>query len=175
MEHFEEICTKFHAGSWDDYRSFVPPGIADPLTQDEYYRIPVYKGECMVILMLWGPGATTALHDHGGSRGRVKVLKGSVTEERYTFDGSRLELISSNKGQPGDILNVSVNDIHSVRNHEDEMSVTLHVYETNSNSFEGTKIYDRENRRVGVLNGMATRATWREKPEAFSSITYFGR
>ena len=175
MEQFEEICNKFHQGSWDDYRSFVPPGIPDPLTEDEYYRIPVYKGACMVILMLWGPGAATALHDHGGSIGRVKVLKGSVTEERYSFDGSKLELLASNIGHPGDILNVSVNDIHSVKNPGKEMSVSLHVYGTDSNTFEGTKIYDPENKRVGILNEMATRATWREKPEAFSSITYFGK
>ncbi len=174
-EHFEEICNKFHKGTWEDFRRMVPSGIPDPLTEDEYYRIPVYKGDCLVILMLWGPGAKTALHDHGGSRGRVKVLKGSVIEERYTFDGSKLEFLSSNKGQCGDVLDVSVNDIHSVQNPEKEMSVSLHVYETNSNSFEGTTIYDAENKRVGVLNSMATRATWRENPEAFSSIRYFGQ
>jgi len=174
MESFEEICEKYHAGTWDDYRSFIPPGIPDPLTEDEYFRIPVYKGSCMVVLMLWGPGATTALHDHGGSRGRVKVLKGSVIEERYTFDGLDLTHISSVHGHPGDILAVSPHDIHSVRNPENDMSVTLHVYETDANSFEGTKIYDVENKRVGILNSQATRATWREKPEAFRQIVYFG-
>jgi cysteine dioxygenase len=175
MEHYNEICKKYHDGTWEDYRSFVPPGIPDPLTEAEYYRIPVYKGECMVVLMLWGPGATTALHDHGGSRGKVKVLKGALVEERYRFTGSALDFLSRTEGVAGDILSVSESDIHSIKNPGKDLSVSLHVYETNSNSFQGTKIYDLENKRIGVLNNLATRATWREKPEAFSSIQSFGK
>jgi predicted metal-dependent enzyme (double-stranded beta helix superfamily) len=173
MDHFEEICNKYYEGDWESYRSFVPPGIPNPMNVDEYYRIPVYKGECMVILMLWGPGALTAIHDHGGTRGRVKVLKGKIREERYHFGGNKLDLISINVAVPGELLGVEVNDIHAIINEEKEMSVSLHVYDTSSNSFEGTVIYDAENKRIGVLNKFASRASWREKPEAFSSIIHF--
>lgn len=175
MDHFETICKDYFEGGWEKYKSFLPPGIPSLLTTDEYYRIPVFKGECMVIMMLWGPGARTAIHDHGGSRGTVKVLKGRLTEKRFRFDGSKLEQYSTTTGIPGDILSVSSTDLHSIENGEDEMSVSLHIYDTASNSFEGTVIYDAVNKRFGVLNGFASRASWREKPEAFSSITYFGQ
>jgi hypothetical protein len=172
MEKFEDICRTY----FDKDMSFFEPYLntESRLLENQYFRIPVHKGDSVVILMLWGPGSKTAIHDHGSGRGRVKVLKGLVTEDHYSFDNPELKLVSSLPHGPGEILDVAADRIHSVSNAQGESSVTLHIYETPTESLEGTLLYDPENKRIGVLNKLATRASWSEKPVAFSSIRPFG-
>jgi hypothetical protein len=173
MEDFETICGGYFQGGWETYRKFIPAGMNSSLTETEYFRIPVFKGGYMVVLMLWGPGAETAIHDHGGARGSVKVLKGKLVESRYRFRNPVLEKYSEITANPGEVLEVSATDIHAISNPQNEMSASLHIYSTDSASLEGTVIYDAVNKRIGILNQHATRASWREKPEAFMSIRGF--
>ncbi len=174
MENFEEICLQYFQHGWEQYRHSVPEVVISSAVTDEYIRIPLHSGACQVVLMCWGPGATTAIHDHAGARGRVKILKGSLAEKRYVFQDSKLELISSGTTQPGEVVEVAATDLHSVRNPGKEVAVSLHIYDTMSDSLEGTRLFDEELKRMGVLNRNARRSSWREPPEAFASVTKFG-
>ena len=173
MELFEDICKRYYDQDLGSFQPFLNPEILDRLNENDYLRIPIYQGECQVILMVWGIGAKTAIHDHGGSRGRVKVMKGCVTEKRYRFQNRKLEILSSEDHKPGEILDVAPDTIHAVSNKASEVSMTLHIYDIPSGSFEGTILYDKENQKIGILNNLATKASWKEKPEAFSRITDF--
>jgi cysteine dioxygenase len=173
MSQFEAIRKTYFEKDLSYFQQFITPDIAESHTKAEYFRVPVYEGECMVILMLWGPGSTTAIHDHAGSRGSVKVLHGTVKEERFLYKNGELKCISSVEGTPGAVLHVSSSDLHAVSNPTSERSISVHVYDTSSNSLAGTTIYDPEQKRIGVLNDKATRSSWAEKAEAFSKVIPF--
>ena len=49
-----------------------------------YKRFPVFNNEnAVAILMLWGAENKTAIHDHKNYEGKIKVLKGELTEVYY--------------------------------------------------------------------------------------------
>ncbi|MCX6243443.1 MAG: cysteine dioxygenase family protein [Bacteroidetes bacterium] len=173
MKTFETIYTHYFEQNWSFFQHFLPGPDTIDLPDNQYYRIPVYKGTSTVLLMLWNPGARTAIHDHQNGRGMVKVLKGKVREEYFQFHEGELKLLSDNVYVPGQILPVAADRIHSISNAQREFSVTLHVYETPSECLEGVSLYDPQLRRVGLLNNHAVRASWKEKPEAFSNVRSF--
>jgi cysteine dioxygenase len=139
----------------------------------EYLRIPVYSGKCIVLLMIWGVDAGTAIHGHGGIEGTVKVIKGVVKEEKYEFTGTDVELISSRIHTPGDVLSEDTRTIHSIINQNESISVTLHIYNTDKNTLAGTVMYDPENRRIGILNDLAKSTSWKENPKSFQACISF--
>ena len=143
------------------------------IPHSEYLRIPVYSGKCIVLLMIWGINAGTAIHGHGGVEGTVKVIKGIVREEKFEFTGTDIELISSKIHIPGDVLSEDTGTIHSIINQDETLSVTLHIYNTDKNTLAGTVMYDPENRRIGVLNDLAKSTSWKEDPMAFKCIIPF--
>ena len=70
----------------DVYKRQVP--------NETYVRIPVYNDEFVAILMLWGIDNCTAIHDHSNYDGRIKVLKGSLTEVSYRENSNFIEYLS---------------------------------------------------------------------------------
>ena len=173
MKLFEEICSIYFEEELLFFQSFLDTETRIKLDSSEYFRIPVYQGEAMVLLMAWGRGAGTAIHDHGGVKGKVKILHGSIEEVRYSFKTRELTETCRRLHGPGEIIDVSNADIHAITNKEQGYSLSLHVYDMTSESLSGVRIFDPRQRRVGVLNDKARRASWKENPSSFSSIVCF--
>lgn len=92
-----------------------------------YKREVVYKDDnCEVVLITWEPGATTPIHDHGESIGRVTVLRG-VIEERF-YDSEDCVWSPWLKRPVGPDLREAPGDIHVMSNRSGEAAVTLHIY-----------------------------------------------
>lgn len=75
-------------------------------------------------LIMWGPGHTTGMHDHGGATGYFTVLRGSITE---TVAESPTQL-RDNTYSTGDVRWLGAGLVHDMRNDTEAGTLTLHVY-----------------------------------------------
>jgi predicted metal-dependent enzyme (double-stranded beta helix superfamily) len=173
MQNCQEIIEFYLNKESSFFDSLIAKETVAGVPHSEYLRIPVYSGKCIVLLMIWGVDAGTAIHGHGGIEGTVKVIKGVVKEEKYEFTGTGVELISSRIHTPGDVLSEDTGTIHSIINRQETFSVTLHIYNTDKNTLAGTVMYEPETRRIGILNDQAKSTSWKEDPMAFKCIIPF--
>ena len=173
MKIYQEIRDLYLYRPLSYFDSFIEKETIAGVPHSEYLRIPVHTGNCVAILMIWGINGGTAIHGHGGIEGTVIVIKGTVREERYEFNGKDIELISSRIHRPGEILEEDIGTIHAIINQNDTLSVTLHIYNTDKNTLAGTVMYDSENKRIGILNDLAKSTSWKEDPKAFQAIIPF--
>ncbi|HEX8189306.1 MAG TPA: cysteine dioxygenase family protein [Pyrinomonadaceae bacterium] len=97
-----------------------------------YARHRVHLGEHAELLVLcWRPGQRTPIHDHAGSYGAVRVLRGVMWETIFGMEGgSGLAYKSSREWTPGQVTGADVPDIHQLGNPDvsGQDLVTLHLY-----------------------------------------------
>ena len=97
-----------------------------------YARHRVHLGEHAELLVLcWRPGQRTPIHDHDGSFGSVRVLRGVMWETLFGMDEGRgLAYKSSREWTPGHVTGADVPDIHQLGNPDvsGQDLVTLHLY-----------------------------------------------
>jgi predicted metal-dependent enzyme (double-stranded beta helix superfamily) len=105
---------------------------------DTYARRLLYRdpaGRYSAIVMTWGPGQKTALHDHGGLWCVEGVVEGQVVVTQFDVrpDGSgrflvkQLGTLQAGIGSAGYLIPPT--DHHVLGNASgDEVSITLHVY-----------------------------------------------
>ena len=98
-----------------------------------YARHRVHLGEHAELLVLcWRPGQRTPIHDHAGSFGSVKVLRGVMWETLFEMGGDDVGLRygSAREWMPGSVTGADVPDIHQLGNPDvsGQDLVTLHLY-----------------------------------------------
>lgn len=97
-----------------------------------YARHRVHLGEHAEVLVLcWRPGQRTPIHDHAGSYGAVKVLRGVMWETIFEMEGGEgLAYSSAREWTPGHVTGADVPDIHQLGNPDvsGRDLVTLHLY-----------------------------------------------
>ena len=97
-----------------------------------YARHRVHLGEHAELLVLcWRPGQRTPIHDHAGSFGAVKVLRGVMWETLFEMgEGEGLRYLSGREWAPGHVTGADVPDIHQLGNPDvsGQDLVTLHLY-----------------------------------------------
>ena len=85
--------------------------------------------EYEVVLMIWGPGAATPIHDHGGSRSSVEILDGAVAERIFDKAGPQPKLIEETILRTGDTSQITDGEvIHQMVNVSDNFSYSVHMY-----------------------------------------------
>ena len=118
-------------------------------TRNLVHRNSVY--ELMVIC--WGIGHHTPIHDHNGQEGWIRVMQGEVEESLYKIKLNEDETFSSSliqavKFQVGGVSHV--NDqiaYHSIRNTNRGRSVTIHLYSLPINDCH---VYDTKSGKRGT-------------------------
>ena len=96
-----------------------------------YARHRVHMGEHAELLVLcWRPGQRTPIHDHAGSYGAVRVLRGVMWETIFGMRDGGLAYESSREWTPGHVTGADVPDIHQLGNPDVSGLdlVTLHLY-----------------------------------------------
>jgi cysteine dioxygenase len=97
-----------------------------------YARHRVHLGAHAELLVLcWRPGQRTPIHDHAGSFGAVRVLRGVMWETLFEMEGAAgLRYKSAREWTPGHVTGADVPDIHQLGNPEvsGQDLVTLHLY-----------------------------------------------
>lgn len=97
-----------------------------------YWRHRVCRNQCVEMLVLcWGPGHRTPIHDHNGSHGAVKVFEGVLWETTFAYDEQKgLRYKSGREWRSGDITGADVPDIHQLGNPDvsENKLITIHIY-----------------------------------------------
>lgn len=82
-----------------------------------------------VMVATWTPNTPCAAHDHGGSVGGVKVLRGQSLHRIFTIQDGELVQVREHIAQPGEILSFGPNLIHSMTSIDPSTPLmTLHFY-----------------------------------------------
>ena len=121
-----------------------------------YARHRVHLGEHAELLVLcWRPGQRTPIHDHAGSCGAVRVLRGVMWETLFEMqDGGGLVYESAREWTPGHVTGADVPDIHQLGNPDvsGQDLVTLHLYAPPLTSLNVYKVGRRESTSTLWMN-----------------------
>jgi cysteine dioxygenase len=113
-----------------------------------YARHRVHLGEHAELLVLcWRPGQRTPIHDHAGSFGAVRVLRGVMWETLFEMSESEgLAYKFAREWTVGHVTGADVPDIHQLGNPEvsGQDLVTLHLYAPTLTSLNIYKVGRRE-------------------------------
>ena len=81
--NFNEVAENLFSYNLNDFNEIFKIDQIN-VAEKTYKRLPVFNNEnCVAILMLWGQNNKTAVHDHNNYEGKIKVLKGELTEVYY--------------------------------------------------------------------------------------------
>lgn len=118
-----------------------------PYGRAVFLRQPHIEG----MLATWNRAWPCAPHDHGGSVGVVRVLRGRAQHRVFALVNGRLEVTKEERLERGDLLVVTSSLIHSmVDDGADEPLVTLHLY---VDPIDGMLVYDMATRRTFCVIG----------------------
>lgn len=118
-------------------QEFIPENMMRP-APDRYARRLLHrdpKGRYTVLVMVWGPGQGTALHDHAGMWCVECVYRGKIQVDSYSLEGLEEDIpakftkelsVFAGVGEAGALIPPF--DYHTIANALSEPSVTLHVY-----------------------------------------------
>lgn len=168
--HFEDVAEELFRYNYEDFNHLF--GISKThILQRTYDRLPVFKNEnCVAILMLWGINNKTAIHDHKNYDGKIKVLKGNLTEIFYKETNDFIEYEGQGIANEGVIFSEDFGGIHSIVNNDATFSVSLHIYQTPQLNLNGVRIFDIENKKWAILNDKATSCSWNLPKDAYKDI-----
>lgn len=97
-----------------------------------YTRHRLFRSDlCEMLVLCWLPGHRTAIHDHNGSYGAIRICEGAMEEEIFALNAAgEVEFATMHRRVAGEVTGTDVPDIHRIGNgeHSTERMVTLHVY-----------------------------------------------
>src|ERR1044071_6613634 len=119
-------------------------------------RHRVHLGEHAELLVLcWRPGQRTPIHDHAGSYGAVRVLRGVMWETLFEMEGgSGLAYKSGRDWTPGHVTGADVPDIHQLGTPDvsGQDLVPLHLYAPPLTSLNVYKVGRKESTSTLWMN-----------------------
>ena len=167
---YDEVSEILFSFDFQDYNEIFKINELN-IPEKTYRRLPVFNNEnCVAILMLWGINNKTAVHDHKNYEGKIKVLKGELTEVYYKETKNFIEYEGAGVAMEGLVFEEEKGGIHSMVNNKSTLSVSLHIYKTSQINLSGVRIFDIENKKWAVLTDKAPSCSWNLPEEAFEKI-----
>ena len=167
---FDDVTENLFSYSYEDYNEIFKIDQIE-VAEKTYKRLPVFKNDnCVAILMLWGNNNKTAVHDHKNYEGKIKVLKGELTEVYYKETEDFIEYEGAGVAIEGLVFEEELGGIHSIVNNKNVLSVSLHIYKTPELNLSGVRIFDTEKKRWAVLTDKAPSCSWNLPDEAFEKV-----
>jgi predicted metal-dependent enzyme (double-stranded beta helix superfamily) len=167
---FNEVVENLFSYSFEDYNEIFKINQIE-VPEKTYKRLPVFNNDnCVAILMLWGNNNKTAVHDHKNYEGKIKVLKGELTEVYYKETEDFIEYEGAGVAVEGLIFDEELGGIHSIVNNKNVLSVSLHIYKTSELNLSGVRIFDTEKKKWAVLTDKAPSCSWNLPDEAFEKV-----
>lgn len=97
-----------------------------------YTRHRLFRSDlCEMLVLCWLPGHRTAIHDHNGSYGAIRICEGAMEEEIFALnEAGEVAFETTHRRAAGEVTGTNVPDIHRIGNAEQstERMVTIHVY-----------------------------------------------
>jgi len=101
-------------------------------SERRYARNLVYKDrQFEIMIMCWNPGQRSSIHDHAGSLGGIKILKGELTESLFgKAANGMIKSLSSADYVIDEIRVEETSLIHQISNLQAEngTAVSVHIY-----------------------------------------------
>lgn len=100
-------------------------------SEDSYTRNCIVDTEAFeLILLCWGPGQRTPIHDHGGEECWVRIVDGEFRETIYQENESgELNMVKSAISKSNDITYmIDFMGFHRLENLSNKRSMSLHLY-----------------------------------------------
>ena len=114
-------------------------------------RVLFENAELEAMVATWTPGKVCAPHDHGGSIGAVKVLRGKALHTLYKVESGALKVLREEQRDAGELMVCGRDIVHAMGDGgEKESLVTLHLY---SKSIDHMVVYDANSERTVVVDG----------------------
>jgi len=125
-----------------------------------YGRHVLHDGQFMEMMIAsWTRDVRCAPHDHGGSVGAVRVLRGEGLHRVWAVKDGALVLLLEEVIRPGDIVSCGPDMVHSLGdNGADDRLATLHLY---AGPIARQTVYDVTGNRTLLVGGGA----WIPEPE----------
>jgi cysteine dioxygenase len=103
------------------------------------------------MIATWSRAYPCAPHDHGGSIGVVRVLRGAATHRTYALADGELRVTDERRVLRGQVIACAPDVVHSMVDAADpEPLVTLHLYAA---PIDRMVVYDMAARRTLVVHG----------------------
>ena len=167
---FDDVTENLFSYSYEDYNEIFKIDQIE-VAEKTYKRLPVFNNDnCVAILMLWGNNNKTAVHDHKNYEGKIKVLKGELTEVYYKETEDFIEYEGAGVAIEDLVFEEELGGIHSIVNNKNALSVSLHIYKTPELNLSGVRIFDTEKKRWAVLTDKAPSCSWNLPDEAFEKV-----
>ena len=110
-------------------RFAVPADMPVDFETKPYARFSIYRDEVYeVVVICFGPGQTSSVHDHRGSNCVVRVIEGRLLELFFDTDGGQTVLSGHHYLGPGDVSGLDEARIHQIANLHPVGSVLLNFY-----------------------------------------------
>ncbi|MGI9105919.1 MAG: cysteine dioxygenase [Pyrinomonadaceae bacterium] len=97
-----------------------------------YTRHRIFRSDlCEMLVLCWLPGQRTAIHDHNGSYGAIRICEGEMAEEIFALSAERgLMHEVTYPRAAGEVTGTGVPDIHRIGNPDGsaQKMVTIHIY-----------------------------------------------
>jgi len=97
-----------------------------------YTRRRVFRNDlCEMLVLCWLPGHRTAIHDHNGSYGAIRICEGVMEEEIFAVnEAGEVEFDATHARAAGEVTGTDVPDIHRIGNADESgrRMVTIHIY-----------------------------------------------
>ncbi|EMY69987.1 cysteine dioxygenase [Leptospira vanthielii] len=100
-----------------------------------------------ILLMVWGNNSQTPIHDHNGSKGWIRIIKGNLVER--CFDKNPIYQIEKLLGLGTDSYIDDSIGTHQIVNPFQSVAVSLHLY---SPSICNCNVYDENSKKWQIQN-----------------------
>lgn len=143
---------KSHRPHWQKYE------FSDPSMQYTRNGVSKIDTKADLLVLVWTPGKSSAVHDHANAHCLMKVLQGTLTETLYDVpvEGHIADELHTKR-----ITHLHENEVtyisdrlglHKITNEGPEIAVSLHLYTPPWASMYGCNIY-HDGRKVHVEGG----------------------
>ena len=97
--------------------------------EEKYVRRSIYRDDHLeIVVVCFGPGQSTSIHDHQGSNCVVNVVEGLIMETLFECEGDNYVPSGSRVLSPGSVSGLDGQQIHQVANLCRSGSVLLNFY-----------------------------------------------
>jgi cysteine dioxygenase len=106
-----------------------PEPLPVEFAEDKYQRRSIYRDDHLeIVVICFGAGQSTSIHDHQGSNCVVNVVDGLILETMFECAGDHYVPAGSRALSPGDVSGLDGERIHQIANLCRSGSVLLNFY-----------------------------------------------
>ncbi|CAK9437534.1 uncharacterized protein LODBEIA_P19120 [Lodderomyces beijingensis] len=140
IKKIKQIMESYHS----DPADWAHLALHDPSRNYSRNGIVNINGNANLLILVWSPRRSSAIHDHANAHCCMKILQGELTESLYRLDSeSKPQLFQETTLNKQDVGYIADDiGLHKITNTSNEASVSLHLYTPPYASMYGCSMYE---------------------------------